>query len=50
MIRSKNQRRSSARMTSKAVLEAMEGRQLLSTYTVGAGGKQPAQPRVERLG
>jgi parallel beta-helix repeat protein len=25
-------------MTSKAVLEAMEGRQLLSTYTVGAGG------------
>jgi len=38
MIRSKNQRRSSARMTSKAVLEAMEGRQLLSTYTVGAGG------------
>ena len=38
MIRSKRQHRKSGEMTHKAVLEALETRQLLSTYTVGAGG------------
>jgi len=38
MIRSNGQRRNSAQMQNKAILEALETRQLLSTYTVGPGG------------
>ena len=38
MIRSNGQRRKSAQMQNKAILEALETRQLLSTYTVGPGG------------